>query len=254
MIGCIIQARMGSSRLPGKTLKLINGNTPMLKFQLNQLKFSKLIDKIIIATTILESDHVIVDFCNKNNFEFFRGEVKDVLDRYYQCAKKNNFPIIVRITSDNPLIDPKIVDDVIHQFLNSDCDYMSTEYPKTYPLGFAVEIFNFKSLEKSWMEAKLPSEREHVTPFLLKNKNIFKHCNHSYEKNLSHIRCTVDTDNDFKLIEKIAQKLNMNPIHLENVLDLLSTEPDLLEINRHIKHDGYERSLKEDDEFLKNND
>jgi len=254
MIGCIIQARMGSSRLPGKTLKQINKNTPMLKFQLNQLKFSKLIDKIIIATTILETDNVIVDFCTKNNLEFFRGQSKDVLDRYYQCAKKNNFPIVVRITSDNPLIDPKIVDDVIQMFLNSDCDYMSTEYPKTYPLGFAVEVFNFKSLEKSWIEAKLPSEREHVTPFLIKNKNKFKHCNHSYKKNLSHIRCTVDTENDFKLIEKIIQKLDTNPIHLENVLELLANEPDLLEINKHIKHDGYERSLKEDNEFLKNSD
>lgn len=251
MIGCIIQARMGSSRLPGKTLKLINGEIPMLQFQLNQLTFSKLIDKIIIATTVLESDNVIVDFCNKNNIEFFRGESKDVLDRYYQCAKKNNFPIIVRITSDNPLIDPKIVDNVIELFLNSNCDYMSTEYPKTYPLGFAVEVFNFKSLEEAWTKAILPSEREHVTPFLYKNKNKFKHCNHSYKKNVSHIRCTVDTDFDFQLIEKIIQKLRMNPIYLENVLDLLSQEPHLLEINKHIKHDGYQRSLKEDTEFLK---
>ena len=223
----------------------------MLQFQLNQLTFSKLIDKIIIATTVLESDNVIVDFCNKNNIEFFRGESKDVLDRYYQCAKKNNFPIIVRITSDNPLIDPKIVDNVIELFLNSNCDYMSTEYPKTYPLGFAVEVFNFKSLEEAWTKAILPSEREHVTPFLYKNKNKFKHCNHSYKKNVSHIRCTVDTDFDFQLIEKIIQKLRMNPIYLENVLDLLSQEPHLLEINKHIKHDGYERSLKEDTEFLK---
>lgn len=242
---------MGSSRLPGKTLKLINGEIPMLQFQLNQLTFSKLIDKIIIATTVLESDNVIVDFCNKNNIEFFRGESKDVLDRYYQCAKKNNFPIIVRITSDNPLIDPKIVDNVIELFLNSNCDYMSTEYPKTYPLGFAVEVFNFKSLEEAWTKAILPSEREHVTPFLYKNKNKFKHCNHSYKKNVSHIRCTVDTDFDFQLIEKIIQKLRMNPIYLENVLDLLSQEPHLLEINKHIKHDGYQRSLKEDTEFLK---
>ena len=242
---------MGSSRLPGKTLKLINGEIPMLQFQLNQLTFSKLIDKIIIATTVLESDNVIVDFCNKNNIEFFRGESKDVLDRYYQCAKKNNFPIIVRITSDNPLIDPKIVDNVIELFLNSNCDYMSTEYPKTYPLGFAVEVFNFKSLEEAWTKAILPSERENVTPFLYKNKNKFKHCNHSYKKNVSHIRCTVDTDFDFQLIEKIIQKLRMNPIYLENVLDLLSQEPHLLEINKHIKHDGYQRSLKEDTEFLK---
>ena len=254
MIGCIIQARMGSTRLPGKTLKLINGKIPMLKFQLNQLKFSKYIEKIIIATTTFEMDDVIVDFCKKNNLQYFRGSSQDVLDRYYQCAKKNNFPVIVRITSDNPLIDPKIVDDVINSFINSNCDYMSTEHPKTFPLGFAVEVFTFESLEKAWNEAKLPSEREHVTPYLIKNKNLFKHCNHSYFQDISNIRCTVDTDDDFRLIEKISRKLDKNPIHLENILELLSNEPNLLDINKHIKHNGYEKSLKEDIKFLKNSD
>jgi len=254
MIGCIIQARMGSSRLPGKVLKRINDQVPMLKFQLEQLKFSKQIEKIIIATTTLESDTLITNFCEENNFEYFRGESNDVLDRYYQCAKKFNFSTIVRITSDNPLIDPNIVDDVISKFVNSKCDYMSTEYPKTYPLGFAVEVFNFTSMEKTWKEAKLPSEREHVTPYLLKNKNLFKHCNCSYDRNLSHIRCTVDTKDDLKLIEKIISKIDVRPIHLDNILELILNEPDLLEINKHIKHDGYERSLKEDNEFLKNSD
>ena len=254
MIGCIIQARMGSTRLPGKALKLINSQTPMLKFQLNQLKFSNYMEKIVIATTTFESDDIIVDFCKNNNLDYFRGQSKDVLDRYYQCAKKYNFPIIVRITSDNPLIDPEIVDEVIELFKISNCDYMSTEYPKTFPLGFAVEVFTFKSLEKAWIEAKLPSEREHVTPYMFKNKNLFKLCNHSYTENISHIRCTVDTDNDFKFIEKIVQKLNSHPIHLKHVLDLLFHEPNLLEINKHIKHDGYEKSLKEDVKFLSEND
>ena len=250
MIGCIIQARMDSTRLPGKAMKKINGKTQMLKFQLNQLKFSKCIEKLVVATTNLESDNIIADFCKKNHLEYFRGQSNDVLDRYYQCAKKINFSIIVRITSDNPLIDPKIVDNIIDMFINSECDYLSTD-PKTYPLGFAVEVFNFKSLEKAWKEAKLPSEREHVTPYLFKNKNLFRLCNHSDVKDLSHIRCTVDTHDDFKLIEKIISKLNMNPIHLENVLELLSNEPELLKINKHVKHDGYERSLKEDEVFLK---
>ena len=121
---------MGSSRLPGKVMKKINGDIPMLKFQLDQLKFSKNIDQIIIATTTLETDNVIVDFCINNNFDYFRGESKDVLDRYYHCAIKSNFSIIVRITSDNPLIDPNIVDYVISRFVDSDCDYMSTDFSK----------------------------------------------------------------------------------------------------------------------------
>ena len=102
MIGCIIQARMGSSRLPGKAMKKIHDKIPILEFQQNQLKLSKRIDKIIIATTILESDDHIANFCESNNLECFRGESEDVLDRYYHCAKKFNFPIIVRLTSDNP--------------------------------------------------------------------------------------------------------------------------------------------------------
>ena len=250
MIGCIIQARMGSTRLPGKAMKKIHGEIPMLKFQLNQLENSERIDKIIIATTSLANDDLIVEFCNENKLEYFRGQPKDVLDRYYNCAKKFQFPIIVRITSDNPLIDPKIVDDVIEKFLNTKCDYMSTEYPKTFPLGFAVEVFSFQALEKSWKEARLPSEREHVTPYIIKNQELFKHNNYSYSQNLSHIRCTVDTDFDFKLIEHIISKIKLRPIHLNHVLELYEKEQSIFEINSHVKHDGYERSLKEDKEYL----
>ena len=253
MIGCIIQARMGSSRLPGKIMKKINGDIPMLKFQLDQLEFSKNIDQIIIATTTLEPDNLIVDFCKKNNLECFRGESKDVLDRYYKCAKKFNFPIIVRITSDNPLIDPTIVDHVISRFIDSDYDYMSTEVKKS-PLGFAVEVFTFKSIKKAWEEAKLPSEHEHVTPYFYNNPDKFKIESVSQEKDLSHIRCTVDTEYDFKLIEKIILKIETRPIHLDHILDLFSKDTNLLEINKHVKHDGYARSLKEDQEFLKRND
>ena len=253
MIGCIIQARMGSSRLPGKIMKKINGDTPMLKFQLDQLEFSKNIDQIIIATTTLEPDNLIVDFCKKNNLECFRGESKDVLDRYYKCAKKFKLSIIVRITSDNPLIDPTIVDHVISRFIDSDYDYMSTEVKKS-PLGFAVEVFTFKSIKKAWEEAKLPSEHEHVTPYFYNNPDKFKIESVSQEKDLSHIRCTVDTEYDFKLIEKIISKIETRPIHLDHILDLFSKDTNLLEINKHVKHDGYARSLKEDQEFLKRSD
>ena len=253
MIGCIIQARMGSSRLPGKIMKKINGDTPMLKFQLDQLEFSKNVDQIIIATTTLEPDNLIVDFCKKNNLECFRGESKDVLDRYYRCAKKFKLSIIVRITSDNPLIDPTIVDHVISRFIDSDYDYMSTLVKKS-PLGFTVEVFTFKSIKKAWEEAKLPSEHEHVTPYFYNNPDKFKIESVSQEKDLSHIRCTVDTEYDFKLIEKIILKIETRPIHLDHILDLLSKNTNLLEINRHVKHDGYARSLKEDQEFLKRSD
>ena len=252
MIGCIIQARMGSTRLPGKVLKKINGEVPMLKFQLDQLKHSKRIEKIVVATTNMEEDDEIVNFCKANDVECFRGESENVLDRYYQCAKKFNFSIILRMTGDNPLIDPEIVDEIIGKFVDSDYNYMTNEHPKTYPLGFAVEVFDFQSIEEAWRHAELPSECEHVTPYLIKNKDRFKHYNHAYEKeNLSYIRCTVDTEYDFKLIEKVISKIALKPIKLNHVLELFLEKPDLLEINKHVKHDGYERSLLEDKEFLK---
>ena len=129
---------------------------------------------------------------------------------------------------------------------------MTNEPPKTYPLGFAVEVFDFQSIEEAWRHAELPSECEHVTPYLIKNKDRFKHYNHAYEKeNLSYIRCTVDTEYDFKLIEKVISKISLKPIKLNHVLELFLEKPDLLEINKHVKHDGYERSLLEDKEFLK---
>ena len=253
MIGCIIQARMDSSRLPGKAMKKIHGKIPIMEFQQDQLKFSKRIDKMIIATTTLESDDQIVNFCESNNLEYFRGESEDVLDRYYHCAKKFNLSVIVRITSDNPLIDPHIVDNVIDKFLDSKCDYISTEYtkPLTFPLGFLVEVFNFQTLESAWKEAKLPSEHEHVTPYIYKNSDKFKIQSVVYERNLSHIRCTVDTDDDFKLIEEVISKIDSRPIYMNDILELFTKKPDLLEINKDVKHDGYERSLQDDEEFLK---
>ena len=145
----IVQARMGSSRLPGKVLKEINGIT-LLEFLLKQISYCKSIDEIIVATTTEKIDDVIFNKCKDLNVTVFRGSELNVLDRYYHCAIKSNFSIIVRITSDNPLIDPNIVDYVISRFVDSDCDYMSTDFSK-YPLGIGnVEVFNFQSILRAW--------------------------------------------------------------------------------------------------------
>jgi len=251
MIGCIIQARMGSTRLPGKVLKKLNGKIPILEFQMNQLKFSKNIDKIIIATTTQENDEQIIDFCKKKNLEYFRGESKDVLDRYYKCAKKFNFSTIVRITSDNPLIDPTIVDNAIEKFIDTEYDYLQSNMNfKKDPLGFTVEVFTFNSIEKAWKEANLPSEHEHVTSYFYNNPDKFIIKTLTQEKDFSHISCTVDTEYDFRLIEKIVSKIKSRPIYQNDILELFQDEPVLLEINNHVKHDGYARSLKEDETFL----
>tara|TARA_B110000014_G_C20116014_1_gene589467 strand:+ start:2007 stop:2789 length:783 start_codon:yes stop_codon:yes gene_type:complete len=252
MIGCIIQARIGSTRLPGKSMKKINGEVPMLKFLLDQLSHTKLIDKIVVATTNSPDDDEIFNFCESIDISCFRGESQDVLDRHYQCAKQYNFSTVVRITSDNPLSDPDIIDTIITKFNLSNYDYITNEKPPTFPLGYAVEVFSFTSLEKAWKEATLPSEREHVTPYFHNNRNMFKQENYTNDEDLSNIRCTVDTMTDFILIEKIISKIRNRPIHLSNVLQLFSNEPSLLEINKDIKHDGYERSLEDDKKFLRN--
>ena len=148
-----------------------------LDYLINQLRHSKLLGKIIIATTNLEEDDVIVNFAKKNEIEYFRGESDDVLDRYYQCAKNFSSNNILRITADNPLVDPTIIDDLIRNYQKIRCDYAATHLIRTYPDGLNGEIFSFYALEKTWKEAKLPSEREHVTPYMKKNSNIFKQFN-----------------------------------------------------------------------------
>jgi spore coat polysaccharide biosynthesis protein SpsF len=229
-IGCIVQARMGSTRLPGKVLAKIN-NKPMLHYLVKQLQFSNEINEIVIATTDLEEDLEIVKFAKKNNIRFFIGSDDDVLDRYYQCAKEFSFSTIVRITADNPLIDPYIVDKVIRCFKENTYDYVSNAISRTFPYGTEVEIFSFDTLENTWKNACKHSEREHVTSFIYKNKTKFKTFNLTNKIDLSRFRWTIDRPNDLKLVREIISKNNKFPITTEAVLKILKENPDLLKIN-----------------------
>ena len=254
MIGCIIQARTGSTRLPGKTMMPIDENDTVLSFGIKQVQSSKLIEKIVIATTDLSEDDLIFDYVKKLNVSCFRGKSKDVLDRYYQCAKKFNFSTIVRITSDCPLIDPKIIDSVISDFLKNQFDYLSNVHPvTTFPDGTDVEVFSFRSLEKSWEEAKKPSEREHVTPYLY-TTNFFKIGTFKNSEDLSHLRWTVDYKKDLDLICEIIKKITIRPILMNHILDLFLKYPKLKKLNEDVPpNEGYLKSLKEDQEFLQSN-
>ena len=253
MIGCIIQARVGSKRLPKKILKNLDKKYNVLEYVINQLKYSKKIDKIIIATTLSRQDEVIVDFAKKHNYEYFRGSENDVLDRFYQCAKKFNLDTIVRITSDCPLIDPNIVDQVIEKFTLTNSDYVTNTFPRTFPKGLDVEIFNFIVLANMWKNATLPSEREHVTQFVFNNKK-FKIENFKNEQNLSSLRWTIDYEKDYEFLCKIIQKIVKRPILMNDVLKILDAEPDLKEINSNIDpNEGLEKSKKEDKKFLDKN-
>ena len=251
MIGCIIQARMGSSRLPGKVLMKSGNGMPLLYHVINQLRHCSKVKNLVIATTTNQEDDEIEKFADNNSVNVFRGSEKDVLDRYFQCAKKYSFSTIVRITSDCPLIDPQIVDKVIERFFSGNYDYATNTLIRTFPIGTDAEVFSFSALETAWKNAQLPSEREHVTPHL-RNKGNFKTINVENDTNISNLRLTVDRIEDFELINEILNNLSINPIHLENILELFSRKPELIEINKHINNnEGLDRSLKEDEEFIK---
>ena len=238
MIECIIQARMGSSRLPGKTLMKLDSSKTTLDFVIEQLSFSKLINRVVIATTSLDEDNVIEEKARTLGIDCYRGSETDVLDRYYRCAKQFEMKTIVRITADCPIIDPTIVDKVIEQFHSGNYDYVTNTIIRTYPVGTDVEIFSFQSLERSWHEAKLPSEREHVTPFLREKKSKFKIKNVENVENMSNLRWTLDMNEDLILIRKIVSKMKKRPILMNDVIDLFSKEPELISINEHIAKSG----------------
>ena len=253
MIGCIIQARMGSTRLPGKAMLDVENDKTVLYFVIKQLQNCKLIDKIIVATTTLEDDNKIANFSKDLGIDCFRGSSNNVLDRYYQCAKEYSIFTIVRIPSDKPLIDPEIVDNVVSMFRNNSYDYITNFVSNpTFPSGTEVEIFSINALKKVWEKAKLPSEKEHVTPYFVNHKDEFKITHIENSENLSHLRWAVDRIEDLKLVRKIVSKIKKRPIIMKDIIDLFAREPELVEINKNVnRKEGELKSLKEDQEFLK---
>lgn len=248
-IAAIIQARMGSTRLPNKVLAKIEEH-PMIWHLVQRLKNSKYKPEIIIATTTSEKDKLILDIVKELNVKSFAGSVDDVLDRYYQAAKKFNIDIIIRITADCPLIDPEILDEILKFYLKNEYDYVSNTHPPTYPDGLDVEILSFDILERAWKEAKLASEREHVTAFIWKNEDLFNLGNFSNkEVDLSKMRWTVDEKEDLEFVREVYKNLyTKKKIFLtSDILNLLRNKPELMKINNQFtRNEGYFKSLKED--------
>ena len=229
-VGAIIQARMSSKRLPGKVFKLIRGK-PIIEHLMIKLKRSKFINDSIIATTSEKEDQKIINWCKNKKYKFFVGEKNDVLSRFYYCAKENQIDTIVRITSDNPLTDIKLVDDIIKIFNKQKIDYMANNLIKTYPHGLDVEVFNFKSLKKSFFESNKAFEREHVTQYIRHNDKKFKILNHEYVENHNDIRITIDTEEDLRLVRKIVKILGIDASH-KNIIKLFRNEKSLKDINK----------------------
>jgi len=249
MICCIIQARTGSARLPKKVIQKIDNNLTVLDYVIDQVKYSQKIEKIIVATTDLIEDDLICKYANLQKIECFRGSSEDVLDRFYQCAKKYSAKTIVRITADNPLIDPNIIDKIINEY--NKCDFITNTLERTFPYGTEVEVFSFVSLKKAWENAKKPSEREHVTPFIRNPKNKFVLKNIKNQKNISNFRYTVDKLEDLQLVKEIIKNISTRPIFLQDIIKLNKDKPDIFEINKNIKHDGYLSSIEKDEQYFK---
>lgn len=248
----IIQARLGSSRLPRKVFLDLEGRS-VLERVLDRVRASKNIDTVIVATTDLEEDLEIAQLCGKARVAVYRGSCEDVLDRYYKAALLYKPDHIVRVTADCPILDPKVIDSVVERHLRGGADYTSNICPPTYPDGEDVEAFTFGALEREWSQAKLKSDREHVTTYIRNNSGLFRIANVKYGRDLSAKRWTLDNAEDYEFLRLIYRNLvSRNPLFsMEDVLTFLAENPETEAINSRIKrNEGYQKSLKQDGKLL----
>jgi len=242
----LIQARMTSSRLPGKVLQDVAGK-PMLLHVVNRAQQAKSVDNVAIITSTHESDDAIGRCCIENSIPCFRGNLDDVLDRYYQAARHFQADVIVRITADCPLLDPIIVDKVVNAFNDGTYDYVSNTIECTYPDGLDTEVFRFAVLEQAWREACLKSEREHVTAYIYKHPEIFQLGVVKNTEDISALRWTVDTPSDLEFVRAVYAGFNDDHFGMEDVLRFIKEHPKIVVLNAgQDRNEGYLKSLKED--------
>lgn len=234
----INQARMTSTRLPGKVLKEVMGK-PLLEYQIERLKKVKQADDLVIATTINKSDQPIIELCKKLNINYYRGSEEDVLSRYYEAAKQYQADVIVRVTSDCPLIDPAVIDEVINTYRENahKYNYVSNTLERTYPRGMDTEVFSIEALKEAYDKAVLTPEREHVTLYIYSHPEKFRLFSVKYKKDESSHRWTVDTEEDFILIKTILEELypQKPDFTMEDCLELMVKRPELIKINQHVQ-------------------
>lgn len=236
----IIQARMGSSRLPGKVLLEIAGE-PMLARVVERARRAQTVDEVLVATTVDASDDPIEEFCKKRGIACFRGSVYDVLDRFYGAARQSGAEVIVRITADCPVIDPAVIDEVVRAFHAQSADFACNRLPppahRTWPIGLDTEVCSFSGLERAWKEAALPFEREHVMPYFYDEPGRFKVVVVDHDPDYGHLRWTVDTAEDLTLLRAIYARFGgRDDFTWQDVLHLIEREPQLAQINAGVRH------------------
>lgn len=240
---------MGSTRLPGKVMLKVMGR-PMLSYMIKRLSFCKSINKIVIATTNSEQDKPIVQYCIENNILHYEGSEDDVLDRFYQTAKKFKAEKIIRLTGDCPLIDPEVIDELVGRFIKEgDIDHMNTGV--TYPEGADAEIVSFSALEDAWKNAILGTEREHVTAHIWANPDKFKTKSMQNSRDLSKYRYTIDEPSDFEVVKAIFLALyKENEIFLtETIIKYLDSHPEVFNLNQGIiRNEGLLKSIEKEEE------
>ena len=244
----IVQARMGSTRLPGKVLVDVCGQ-PLLKRLIDRVRATPGIDEVVVATTTDQSDDCLSMWCAEHALPVYRGCVDDVLDRFWQCLQKYKAKIIVRVTADDPLKDPTIIQNALELCkFSPKVDYVSNTLEPSYPEGLDIEVFRYHALERAANEATLPSEREHVTPYIWKHPDRFVLCGFGMQPNLSHWRWTVDKPADLELIRRIFTQFPDQPlVDYETVIAWLNNHPELLLMSSGtMRNEGYYKSINQE--------
>ena len=252
MIVAIVQARMGSSRLPGKTLRPILGQ-PMLALLLERVSRARTLSRVVVATSKSAADDEVAAFCAGSGYECFRGHPDDVLDRMYRAAEHFGADHVVRLTADCPLLDPAVIDRVVYAHVEGAHDYTTNTLRYTYPDGLDTEVVTFAALERAWQEARLPSEREHVTPYVRNHPELFSLHNVEGDVDASGLRWTVDEPDDFAFVTRVYEALYPSKPDFDwhDVLAYLERDPAVAAINaRFQRNEGYQKSLDEDARFL----
>lgn len=246
MIVAIVQARIGSSRLPGKTIADVAGR-PLLWHVVDRVRRAKRIDLVVVATTDKSTDDAIAELCEREKIPCFRGDEQDVLDRFYAAARAYHADTVARITADCPLIDPEVIDKVVARFAQGDCDYAANVLRYTYPDGLDTEVFSFAVLERAWREARKPSEREHVTPYLRAGSFRTANVESDAPVPMGAYRWTVDRASDLEFVRQVYGALAENEsFGYRDVFRLLKERPELATIQAEtITNEGYYKSLYE---------